>query len=495
MLFGLENASATYQRAITTIFHDMMHREIEGYVDDIAVKSKARENHFHVLRRVFERCRIYKLRMNPLKCAFGVSAGNFLGFLVHQRGIDVDPSKAQAIATMKPPTTVKELKSFLGEEGWDVADEVPGDLPEVSTIEAAGARWILKSYRSSTIAEGGAGIVLIKETGEAVAMSFKLDFTCTNNTAEYEAYLTGLAVALEMGIKSLRVIGDSNLVVCQAKGELTLKEPSLAPYRAMTQMLDDSFEDFDIQHSQRSNNCFANALATLRARISFEGTATDVTIIKKPVPTIQVLKEEFFGQPLDQADWRSPIKEALLSPSSKGQLKCFKYYTLVAGELYKKFPGGVLARCLSLNESSKRLREVPEKSCNSGGAISLYKRLQRSGYYWPDMDKQAANIQSQCEKCQHIPRHEESYAMFTSNDWRIPFLEYLIEDILPNNPNEAYRLKIMVNHYFVEGGVLFRKWFNGEPLRCLGTPKVQSVMQKAHADECGDHQGKKRLLQ
>ena len=54
------------------------------------------------------------LRMNPLKCAFGVSAGKFLGFLVHNRGIDMDPAKAVAIATMKPPATVKELKSFLG---------------------------------------------------------------------------------------------------------------------------------------------------------------------------------------------------------------------------------------------------------------------------------------------------------------------------------------------------------------------------------------------
>ena len=57
--------------------------------------------------------------------------------------------------------------------------------------------------------------------------------------------------------------------------------------------------------------------------------------------------------PLDQADWQSPVKEVLLSPSSKEQLKCFKDYTLVVGELYKKFPGRVLARCLSLRESRK----------------------------------------------------------------------------------------------------------------------------------------------
>lgn len=59
-------------------------------------------------------CRIFKLRMNPLKCTFGVSTGRFLGFLVHSRGIDVNPAKDTAIATMKPPSTVKELKSILG---------------------------------------------------------------------------------------------------------------------------------------------------------------------------------------------------------------------------------------------------------------------------------------------------------------------------------------------------------------------------------------------
>ena len=100
------------------IFHDMMHQELEDYVDDIVVKSKRREQHFYVLKRVFKRCRAFKLRMNPLKCAFGVSSGKFLGFLVHSRGIDVDPAKATTIATIRPPVTVKELKSFLGKVSY-----------------------------------------------------------------------------------------------------------------------------------------------------------------------------------------------------------------------------------------------------------------------------------------------------------------------------------------------------------------------------------------
>jgi hypothetical protein len=114
MPFGLKNAGAMYQRTMTTIFYDMMYQEIEDYVDDVVVKSKTREDHLETLRRILERYRVYKLRMNPLKCAFGVSAGKFLGFLVHKRGIDVDPAKSTTIAIMKPPTNVKQLKSFLG---------------------------------------------------------------------------------------------------------------------------------------------------------------------------------------------------------------------------------------------------------------------------------------------------------------------------------------------------------------------------------------------
>ena len=65
-------------------------------------------------RKVFEWCRLYKLRMNPLKCAFDVFVGKILGFMVHSRGIDVDLAKASTIVTMKPPYTIKESKSFLG---------------------------------------------------------------------------------------------------------------------------------------------------------------------------------------------------------------------------------------------------------------------------------------------------------------------------------------------------------------------------------------------
>jgi len=114
MPFGLKNAGATYQRAMVTLFHNMMHREVEVYVDDILAKSKEEEDHVQVLRKLFERLRKYQLKLNPAKCSFGVKTGKLLGFIVSGRGIEVDPDKAKAIQEMPAPKTEKEVRSFLG---------------------------------------------------------------------------------------------------------------------------------------------------------------------------------------------------------------------------------------------------------------------------------------------------------------------------------------------------------------------------------------------
>ena len=114
MPFGLKNAGATYQRAMQFIFADMIHEEMEDYVDDIIVKSRTHGNHLAVLQKVLQRCRVYNLRLNPRKCAFGVTSGQFFGFLVHQHGIQIDPAKIKAIRDLKPPTSLKQLQSLMG---------------------------------------------------------------------------------------------------------------------------------------------------------------------------------------------------------------------------------------------------------------------------------------------------------------------------------------------------------------------------------------------
>ena len=114
MPFGLKNARAPYQRAATTLFHDMMHRGVEVYVDDMIVKSRNRADHLATLQRFFERIRRFKLRLNPKKCTFGVTSGKLLGHIASERGIEVDPEKIKAILDMPAPKNEKDIRGFLG---------------------------------------------------------------------------------------------------------------------------------------------------------------------------------------------------------------------------------------------------------------------------------------------------------------------------------------------------------------------------------------------
>ncbi|XP_057793051.1 uncharacterized protein LOC131009656 [Salvia miltiorrhiza] len=112
MPFGLKNAGATYQRAMQKIFDDILHKNIECYVDDVVMKSRRRNDHLQDLRIVFERLRKYQLKMNPLKCAFGVKSGKFLGFIVRHQGIEIEQAKINAILKMPEPRNIHDLKSL-----------------------------------------------------------------------------------------------------------------------------------------------------------------------------------------------------------------------------------------------------------------------------------------------------------------------------------------------------------------------------------------------
>ena len=105
---------ATYQRAMVALFHDMIHHEIEVYVDDMIARSHTEEEHLDDLHKLFERLKEYKLRLNPSKCTFGVRSGKLLGFVVSGKGIEVDPAKVKSIQEIPAPRIEKEVRGFLG---------------------------------------------------------------------------------------------------------------------------------------------------------------------------------------------------------------------------------------------------------------------------------------------------------------------------------------------------------------------------------------------
>ena len=114
MPFGLKNAGATYQRLVNRMFQKQIGTTMEVYIDDILVKSTTAELHIAHLSEAFQILRDYNMKLNPAKCAFGVSVGKFLGFIVNHRGIEANPDKIKVMLDMPSPSGIKEVQRLTG---------------------------------------------------------------------------------------------------------------------------------------------------------------------------------------------------------------------------------------------------------------------------------------------------------------------------------------------------------------------------------------------
>ncbi|XP_070040608.1 uncharacterized protein [Nicotiana tomentosiformis] len=185
MPFGLKNVEATYQRLVTKIFQEHLKKTMEVYIDNMLVKSEQTGDHIQHLSDTFQILRKFNMKLNPEKCALGVASGKFLGFLVSNRGIEVNPAQIKAIEEISDiPTSKKEVQRLTG---------------------------------------AGLGIVINPPSGETIMQAIKCH-PITNNEAEYEAVIAGLELARELGIEQIIIKSDSQLVVNQMQGTYIARE-------------------------------------------------------------------------------------------------------------------------------------------------------------------------------------------------------------------------------------------------------------------------------
>ena len=114
MPFGLKNARATYQRMMTRMFRDKIGRTMEVYIDDMVVKSKQESRHIEDLQGTFEVLWQHKLRLNAEKCIFGVGASKFLGYLITNWGIEINPDQIDAVRRLNPSSNLNEVQKLTG---------------------------------------------------------------------------------------------------------------------------------------------------------------------------------------------------------------------------------------------------------------------------------------------------------------------------------------------------------------------------------------------
>ncbi|PKI63921.1 hypothetical protein CRG98_015702 [Punica granatum] len=361
---------------------------------------------------------IVPLRLNPTKCTFGIRSGKLLGFVVSERGIEVDPDKVKAIRELPPPSSVREVRGFFGRLNYIarlIANLTDKCRPLFRLLRKnAAVEWseecqkafdTIKAYLVQppvlvpltpgrplvlylTVRRQSLGCMLGQEeesthTKHAIYHLSKkftdgesnypeiekmcyalIDFPCTNNVAEYEACILGLQAAIDFKVKELEVFGDSMLTIFQTLGQWKTKDAKLVPYHEYLERLTENFEDISFTYTPRMNNQFADALATLASMVSI----TKENLIE-PLE-IEIAKGLAHCNAIEASEakpWYKDIKNFLRTGQyppfadrrDRKSLRRLAIHYFLSGEiLYRCSFDSTLLRCIDEHESRRLMEEV-----------------------------------------------------------------------------------------------------------------------------------------
>ena len=281
----------------------------------------------------------------------------------------------------------------------------------VGVISAPGPpRWKVYVDGAANQRGSGVGLVLISPEKTIIEKSLRLRFSATNNEAEYEALLQGIAMVQKMGGKAVEMISDSRLVVGQVKGELEARDARMQEYLSRVKRLQPSFDFFSVSHVLRSGNTHADSLATLAT--SSVGDLPRIILVEHLDRANEVVKGRVHVYEVRVGpSWMDPImrflKDDVLpeenSEAEKIRRKAPRFWLFEDHKLYKRLYSGPYLLCVHPETSELLLEELHEGICGSHtGGRSLSHQAITQGYWWPGMQKEALEYVKKCDQCQRL---------------------------------------------------------------------------------------------
>ncbi|XP_071918830.1 uncharacterized protein [Coffea arabica] len=294
----------------------------------------------------------------------------------------------------QPRTAIKAqtLSDFLAEGASLSMAESSSPPTEVRPEEP----WVLFVDGASSKEGSGAGLLLTWPTGEELTYALRFNFPASNNEVEYEAILTGLRIAHQMGITEIKVRSDSQFIVHQVRGEYEAKKEVMKQYLAKVREARALFDIFEIERVPKSQNKRTDALSKL-ASSSFAHLSQEVlleVIKQKSIDQLQVLAID------SPTSWMTPLVDFLNLgdlPMNKTEARRLQFrvakYTYAGGTLYRRSYLSTWLKCVTPEEGDYILHEVHEGLCAAHvGSRVLAKKCLLLGYYWPSVFRDAAAL-------------------------------------------------------------------------------------------------------
>ncbi|XP_024200004.1 protein NYNRIN-like [Rosa chinensis] len=548
MPFGLTNAGGAYQRLVNRMFKDLLGKTMEVYIDDMVVKSKHRKNHIEHLREAFEILRQYGMRLNPTKCAFGVSSGQFLGHLVSKRGIEPNPEKVEAIVQMRDPETKEDIQVLTGRIAalsrfisrltdrckpfFRALKNKQANFwgPEQSEVLAK-----LKKYLS------GRQFLSVPRDGEPLCV-----YLAKSDVA------TSTALFREEGYRQEPIAYTSRSLL-DAETRYSSSEKVILALVTAKRKLRQYFEGHSITvytnlpiHAILSKPDTSGRMAKWAIELSEFGITYKPRSALKGQALADFLVEGHFPASIPEISWKDPFWEMhvdgasnfsgagagiLLQSSEDVQIECAVHLNFPASNNVAEYEALVMGLTLAKKLRIRRLQvysdsqlvvnlsndDYAAKDRRTSSYQDLVRDLMR-GFEQLSLVKvpreknsradELAKAASGCTEVINIvkievlegpsiegnkPRRQVMAVDSVPNDWRGQIVNYLEFGIQPDDPIEARKLRMKAVRYLVIEDELFKRSFSGPHLRCLGPSQARLVLEEIQEGSCGAHLGGRTL--
>nr|XP_016457748.1 PREDICTED: uncharacterized protein LOC107781542 [Nicotiana tabacum] len=307
----------------------------------------------------------------------------------------------------------------------------------------------------------GIGAILILPVGQHYPAMARLRFFCTNNTAEYEACIMCMNMAIDLDVQELLIMGNSDLIIRQARVEWKTRDIKLIQYRQHVEDLGKQFKSVEFKYIPRFHNYLANALDTLASMLPYPGN-THIGPLEIQVREwhgyCNAIEIESGGDPWYHDIKRFLKKKVYPEQASRDQKRTIRRLAssfFLSGEiLYKRTPDLNMLRCMDSREDERIMNEVHIGVCDPHmNGYVLAKNILRVGYYWMTMEKDCFSFVRTCHQCQihidpiHLPP-SELHPM--SAPW--PFVTWGMDVIEPikTKASNGHRFILVAIDYFTK---------------------------------------------
>ncbi|KAK0572613.1 hypothetical protein LWI29_034271 [Acer saccharum] len=507
MPFGLKNAGATYQRLVNKMFARQIGRNMEVYVDDMLTKSITADRHTDDLRETFDVLVRYGMKLNPAKCVFGVPSERFLGYQVHQRGIEVNPEKIQALAKMVSPRTLKDVQKLTGclaSLSRFIAKSTDRCLPFFKALKKGkGVKWnedCEKAFQALKDYLGHAPLLSKPETGETLYMYLSVSEAATSSVlvrqedgTQKPIYYTSkallpaetryspaekMALALITAARKLRPYFQAHKigVYTNCPLKLILQKPKVSGRLTKWAI---ELSEFDVEYLPRTA-IKAQAVADFVA----EFTEPSIEVARMMVEqNKKIFKWQLRVDGLSNTHGSGA--GVVVSTPEGDSIECALRFDFKATNNQVEYEALIvgLKVCTVLGADEVEIFSDSQVVVNQ--VLDEYQARDESMITYLELAKELLGRFNKY-KIVHptIVKSKEVGAVFGErNSWITPIKEYLVNDVLPNDPLEAKRLKYRATRYSVLNRELYKRGYSRALQRCVGPEEAEGILRSRRYPE------------